>query len=602
MPKLKIDINADSKQSVQEAKKLEAALKKIGTASKESNPGLDELTKSVKKLGAAYLTLRSVKFIANQAEIAAQAEATRMAFDNLAKGAGESSSKILNALRAASKGAVSDMDLIQAAARSASLGIGFQDQIKLMKIASATSKATGQTVTKAFDDVTLAVGRGSKLILDNLGIILDVEKANEDYAASIGKTASQLNDAERKQAFMNATLKAGAELTEKIGVETKTTSENFATLKANIRNTSDSIAKYLLPTFNSFAETLNQSGPAVKEMIRVFLKGRDATIKTGESVGSLGEAWDKMTKTIDETDAWSNVLEINKEVLDASDELRRMENAYNESIAKGNVLRDQRNLLNNIGIADMDRYKGNLADVKVLEEDYNAGQKLAAKAKKDRWFKNNEDIVKNEEATANAILSIRAGEAEETKALMSKNKEEWEANAEEIASAFGQGFGELIAQTKNFEAVTREVTKNVLVMISQIIAKKAAAKITASIFTNSAKGNVFENGRQLQRYAKGTVISSPTVFPMANGGTGLAGEAGPEGILPLKRTSTGELGVKSENSGQPLYITFHVNALDGRSFAEYVRTNKEAIIGPITDAIQKGDRGMNSAIRMAAKG
>jgi lambda family phage tail tape measure protein len=65
-----------------------------------------------------------------------------------------------------------------------------------------------------------------------------------------------------------------------------------------------------------------------------------------------------------------------------------------------------------------------------------------------------------------------------------------------------------------------------------------------------AKGGVFDAG--LQMFAKGgaftnKIINSPTLF--ANG-AGLMGEAGPEAIMPLKRDSSGNLGVRSNgNSG-----------------------------------------------------
>ncbi len=62
-----------------------------------------------------------------------------------------------------------------------------------------------------------------------------------------------------------------------------------------------------------------------------------------------------------------------------------------------------------------------------------------------------------------------------------------------------------------------------------------------------AKGGVFEAGR-VTPFAQGGVVSKPTVFPMANG-AGLMGEAGPEAIMPLRRTSDGRLGVSAGRSG-----------------------------------------------------
>jgi len=64
----------------------------------------------------------------------------------------------------------------------------------------------------------------------------------------------------------------------------------------------------------------------------------------------------------------------------------------------------------------------------------------------------------------------------------------------------------------------------------------------------SAHGNVFSGGN-LMRFASGGIIGGPMTFPMAGGRQGLAGEAGIEAILPLKRTSGGDLGVKAETGG-----------------------------------------------------
>ena len=67
----------------------------------------------------------------------------------------------------------------------------------------------------------------------------------------------------------------------------------------------------------------------------------------------------------------------------------------------------------------------------------------------------------------------------------------------------------------------------------------------------SAKGSVYDTG--LQTFAKGgmftnSVVTEPTMFKYAKG-TGLMGEAGPEAIMPLKRDSNGNLGVRGPGGG-----------------------------------------------------
>ena len=57
-----------------------------------------------------------------------------------------------------------------------------------------------------------------------------------------------------------------------------------------------------------------------------------------------------------------------------------------------------------------------------------------------------------------------------------------------------------------------------------------------------AQGAAFEAGAVVP-FADGGVVSRPTLFPLAGGRAGLMGEAGPEAILPLRRTPDGRLGV-----------------------------------------------------------
>jgi len=66
--------------------------------------------------------------------------------------------------------------------------------------------------------------------------------------------------------------------------------------------------------------------------------------------------------------------------------------------------------------------------------------------------------------------------------------------------------------------------------------------------TLAAHGLAFNNGKALQAFARGGIVNSPTLFPLAKG-AGLMGEAGPEGILPLSRTKSGDLGVNAEGIG-----------------------------------------------------
>lgn len=93
--------------------------------------------------------------------------------------------------------------------------------------------------------------------------------------------------------------------------------------------------------------------------------------------------------------------------------------------------------------------------------------------------------------------------------------------------------------------------------------------------TNPALGGVTP-------FAKGGVVAMPTYFPT---GIGLAGEAGAEAILPLRRGSDGRLGVAS-GAATPISVSMNISTSDARSFAA-----SEAEIGAmLLRAVRRGSR------------
>lgn len=106
----------------------------------------------------------------------------------------------------------------------------------------------------------------------------------------------------------------------------------------------------------------------------------------------------------------------------------------------------------------------------------------------------------------------------------------------------------------------------------------------------TAKGGVFNQGGMVA-FAKGGVVNSPTNFAFGDGNIGLLGEAGSEAIMPLSRTSGGELGVKTtgQSEQQQPSQTVIINAVDTRSFADVLERNPASVISIINEALQ--DRG-----------
>jgi len=110
------------------------------------------------------------------------------------------------------------------------------------------------------------------------------------------------------------------------------------------------------------------------------------------------------------------------------------------------------------------------------------------------------------------------------------------------------------------------------------------------------RGAAFNAGHVV-KMAKGSIVHSPTVFPMASG-MGLMGEAGPEAVVPLKRTASGDLGIQGAGGGS--VININISAADAQSFYDMCRRNPAAITDPVERALQ-GNQSIRRTIMRTAK-
>lgn len=147
----------------------------------------------------------------------------------------------INKARKATKGWVTDMELAQAASNAARLGVTKNEEefAKLADTATKLALSTGRDAASGIDDLTLALGRGSPMILDNLGIVLRQSEAYERYAKKIGVSANELTNAQKKQAFMTEALIEAEKAAGNVTLEVDSATESWLGLKAEMQNWAD---------------------------------------------------------------------------------------------------------------------------------------------------------------------------------------------------------------------------------------------------------------------------------------------------------------------------------------------------------------------------
>jgi phage-related minor tail protein len=156
------------------------------------------------------------------------------------------------------------------------------------------------------------------------------------------------------------------------------------------------------------------------------------------------------------------------------------------------------------------------------------------------------------------------------------------------ATQFGRALSDAFAHGVNGSRSLDSVLKTLTLRISDI-ALRLAFKPVENALTAGFAGLFAGAGltAPTQAFASGGIIGMPTYFPMRGGGVGLAGEAGPEAIMPLRRGPDGRLGVAA-SGGAPPQITVNIATPDADSF----RRSELYVTGQIARAVARGQRGM----------
>ena len=218
------------------------------------------------KVGGAFFAAKGiVSGFQTIINLSSEFNSVSRGFDNLSKSIG-GSSDTLNKLQRATNNTISSIDLMTQANKAMILGIfDNNDQMaEMFDVAQRLGAALGKDTLFGVESLVTGMGRQSKLMLDNLGIMVDIEEANQRFADSLNKSTKELTDQEKKQAFNNETMRQAKLLVEGIGEEQLTTrdvtnqlSASFDDLGVSIGNRLSPLVKFLASDFISLTESVN---------------------------------------------------------------------------------------------------------------------------------------------------------------------------------------------------------------------------------------------------------------------------------------------------------------------------------------------------------
>ena len=269
---------------------------------KKAQSDFDKYGKSVV---AIYVKIKAAQIALTKAwdlaDAAAKFDQQEQAFTNLAASHGENARQIIRNLQAISGHTVSTAAIMQSAGTAMTLGIPAEHLSKMMEIARASSKVMGETTEVMFEKLTVGLARMSKLRLDDLGILIDTNKANEEYAATLGILSKNLTDAQKKQAFLNGAMKAGQDIIDRVGESTFSAADATAVFTATMEDMKIVAGKVIITTTSSltgvafaiskvFAQMLKTAATAIGKFDQLlgklpFYKATPAILEFADAQG-----------------------------------------------------------------------------------------------------------------------------------------------------------------------------------------------------------------------------------------------------------------------------------------------------------------------------
>ncbi len=220
--------------------------------------GISSSLKSFGKTMSVAVTAPIVALGGFALQSGAELDSLQGAYGRMTKVMGIDADALMSKMKQVSQGTISQADLILSANKGMSLGVikSVDDMATIMEIARVKGQNMGLSMTQAFNDLVTGLGRGSAMILDNLGITIKVGEVNEAYAKSLGKTVQELTASEMKQALVNAVVSQGKDELKAMGEVATTNQEKLAKMTARLTDLKAELGQKLLPYAVKFAETL----------------------------------------------------------------------------------------------------------------------------------------------------------------------------------------------------------------------------------------------------------------------------------------------------------------------------------------------------------
>lgn len=634
-------VKSNSEKNANALKKIEIRLealdldyKKVGistklwsSALKGSAVDLERVKNQIKKynqeqkntdittriLGGTFAVLRSKLLLAGFAMTtivrpigrlisgSASLENLKTAFNTLT-GATEDSEVALNKLKEATNNTMSEFDLFQQANNAMILGVttNSDEMAEMFDIAQRLGRALGRDTASSVESLVTGIGRQSRLMLDNIGIIVKSEEAYEDYAEKLGITSERLTDAQKKQAFLEATMESARKKVKGLNDELPTTKDSLDAFTASVSNLGTTIGENI-----PFTDTLLKALTQMTNSVNNFIKGDERIIELEKDLNKFLQDKERILKSVKFVS--KDLIKQDKEELKIIDD--RINLILEEiSVLMDKDLADEKDLKNRKDILDKEKEAQKLREKRLAEEQKASDRRAVEIQQRVQLALLTKELIDLEkergiavkgtesEDLLNDLLNERLQLVEQSTLEFNKNANSLDFldaeqrfaidSVRQLSSAFGQA-------TMNGQNMGEAVVSSLKAIASELIAQAGTYALlnlftggsfglTTSFFkfvTGHTGGLIKDNG-DIQRFATGGMVQGEDNIPiMAQAGEFIIRRAVVEqvGVDNLARLNNGEAGV-----GSTVNVNISGNMIGNEEFV------RDTLIPEINKTVRQG--------------
>lgn len=279
MANLQIVISALNKASG-DLSKIKGDIKGVGDAGKDAKGGVNGfadgigsvLSKAALAAGAIAAVGVAIKQVYDTAKEGAALEYARSRFDNLAESIGTVSDALLEDLRDATGGMMSDAELVAGAADFMALGLAksHDEVVRLTSVAGALGMNMNQLVLTLTNQTTMR--------FDALGVSVDGFDAKVKALEASGLSANE--------AFTEAFLQQAEAQIAKVGNKAESSAGQIQIMESAFKNLGDAIKLTMADAMDGLAPAMTSLANHMTENVRVGQQWEDVTNQLKEAKDS----------------------------------------------------------------------------------------------------------------------------------------------------------------------------------------------------------------------------------------------------------------------------------------------------------------------------